>query len=74
MKQKIKVNCQNLQMVFKMFDNDKDGLLSYNEFKNLAYNTGVCQNESSVQILYYRFDKCGKNFINYEDFECTMMS
>merc|ERR1712023_535573 len=57
-----------LRRVFRKLDEDKNGRLSYEEFKNFLWKSGFQLNEHEITTLARRYDTDGNGEINFVEF------
>ncbi|CAB9521909.1 Putative calmodulin-like protein [Seminavis robusta] len=64
----------SLRRAFRIFDSDRDGLLSVSEIRRCVNKLGVSLSEDEVSDMVRDYDQDGDNKINYDEFVKMMMS
>jgi len=57
-----------IRKVFRRLDDDKNGRLSYAEFKKFLWESGFKLNEHEITTLARRYDTDGNGEINFVEF------
>jgi hypothetical protein len=65
---KIEQNSINIRPVFRKFDDDKSGHLSYDEFRRGLLHMGIPLNDKEFALLCKEVDNDGGGNIDYEEF------
>jgi Ca2+-binding EF-hand superfamily protein len=71
---KVEQNHVNIRPVFRKFDEDKSGHLSYDEFRRGLLHMGIPLNDKEFRLLCKEVDNDGSGSIGYDEFVEDMKS